>query len=322
MPNLPSQMIGVWLEDRKLSLRTDIPVPVAAGETLIRLTQAGICNTDLELVRGYYPFRGVLGHEFVGYVERGPGAWLGQRVVGEISAVCNTCEACRNNRPTHCENRSTLGIVNRDGAFASYLALPAQNLHRVPDNVSDDWATFTEPLAAALEIQQQVSIRPTDRVLVIGPGKLGNLVAQTLALTGADLFVVGRSPKPLEILTRMGIAAGVADDIRPGRYDVVVDVTGSPAGFELARKAIRPRGTLVIKSTYAGDLTINMSSIVVDEITLVGSRCGPFAPALRLLADRRVDVEPLIEARYPLSDALAAFDYAAEPGVLKVLLSA
>lgn len=314
-------MTGVWLEDNVLRVRNDLPIPTPpADEALIEVIRAGICNTDLELVRGYYPYRGVLGHEFVGRVVAGPTDWLGQRVVGEINSVCNTCSACRNGRPTHCENRTVLGIVNRDGAMARYTTLPVQNLHRVPDTVSDDAATFTEPLAAALEIQEQVPVRPTDRVLVVGPGKLGNLVAQTLALTGCDLTVVGRSPAPLQLLAGMGIRTATTDDITNAGYDVVVEVTGHSEGFALARRALRPRGTLVMKSTYAGRLTIDMSAIVVDEITVVGSRCGPFAPALRLLAAGRVQVAPLIQATYPLSEATTAFNHAAERGVLKVLL--
>ena len=312
---------ALWLEDRRRTRRDDGPVPEPPdGEALVRVLRAGICNTDLELVRGYYPYAGIPGHEFVGVVENGPSALVGRRVVGEINAVCGECGACLNGRPTHCERRTVLGIVNRHGAFAEFLILPAANLHPVPDEVSTDAATFTEPLAAALEVQEQVTIRSKDRVVVVGDGKLGQLIAQTLSLTGCELLAVGRHTAKLELLSARGIPTGPAEAVRPGAYDVAVECTGNPEGFALARRALRPRGTLVMKSTYSGALTFDASAAVVDEITLVGSRCGPFAPALRLLADGRVNVEPLIHARYPLGEGLAAFAHAERSGVLKVLL--
>jgi threonine dehydrogenase-like Zn-dependent dehydrogenase len=290
-------MRALWLEDRKLSLREiDVPTP-PPGEVLVRVLAAGICNTDIELTRGYYPFAGVPGHEFVGEVD-------GKRVVGEINAVCHQCNACRAGRRTHCENRTVLGIINRNGVFAEYLSLPRENLHEVPDSVPTEEAVFVEPLAAALEIQQQVRVSPEDRVLVVGHGKLGSLIAQTLALTGCSLFVVGR-----------GDAAPP-----PKSFDLAVECSGNPKGFATARAALRPRGTLVMKSTYAGDLTFNASSLVVDEITLVGSRCGPFQPAIALLAEKRVDVRPLLHATYGLGDAIAAFEHAQRPGVRKVIV--
>ena len=286
----------------------------------MRVHQAGICNTDLELVRGYYPYTGILGHEFVGTVAQGPEPLRGRRVVGEINAVCGSCGACRAGRRTHCERRTVLGIVGRHGAFAEYLTLPADNLHAVPDEVSTDAATFTEPLAAALEIQEQVPLHPGDRVLVVGDGKLGQLIAQTLSLAPCDLLVVGRHPSKLALLARRGVRTGGPDTLDPGAFDVVVECTGNRDGLAAALSAVRPRGTLVLKSTYAGAVTLEASRIVVNELTLVGSRCGPFAPALRLLAERRVEVEPLIHARYPLREGLAAFEHAARPGVLKVVL--
>lgn len=314
--------------DGTLSLR-DLPRPTpASGEALIRVTLAGICNTDIELARGYMAFRGVPGHEFVGVVEAAPDpAWLGARVVGEINAFCGECETCRAGRPTHCPNRTTLGIAGRDGAFAEYLSLPLRNLHRVPDNLSDEGAVFTEPLAAALEILEQIHLRPTDRVVVLGDGKLGLLVAQVLA-PAADVTAIGRHHEKLDILAPRGIRVSVGGaDVAPGA-DVVVEATGNVDGFRLARRLVRPRGTLVLKSTFAGDLgaLLNgegmnfLSALVVDEIALIGSRCGPFAPALHLLAAGRVDVAPLIHACYPLADALAAFDHAQRAGVLKVLV--
>jgi threonine dehydrogenase-like Zn-dependent dehydrogenase len=313
-------MKGLWLDRQALALRSDLEIPKpAAGEALVRVLQAGICNTDLELMRGYYPYAGVLGHEFVGVVEQGSPEWAGQRVVGEINAACGHCRFCLSHQRSHCENRTVLGIVNRNGAFAEYLCLPEQNLHRVPDAVSMDAATFTEPLAAALEIQQQVKVQPTDRVLVVGDGKLGQLVAQTLALTGCNLLVVGRHLEKLAHLKALGIST---DDVAEARtFDIAVECTGNPTGFASALQSLRPRGTLVLKSTYADRLTLDASAIVVDEITVVGSRCGPFAEALKLLAEERVDVAPLIQARYPLSEGLTAFEHAQQRGVLKVLLT-
>ncbi len=299
----------------------DISKPNKPNEALIRIRKAGICSTDLELVKGYYPFTGVPGHEFVGEVIKSPDkSWIGERVVGEINAACGKCEQCLNGRLTHCENRSVLGITNRDGVFAEYTTLPVENLHRVPDPVPDEAAVFTEPLAAALEIQQQTQIKPTDRVLLIGAGRLGQLIAQTLALTGCDLRVVARHSHQQELLNERGIRLITENEIPPWRWDIVVEATGSSSGFDLARKAIRPRGTLVMKSTYKGDMTVNFSSIVVDELTILGSRYGPFEPALRLLEKGEVDPTVLIANRFKLSEAVKAFEEAARPGMLKVLL--
>lgn len=315
-------MAGVWLENQRAEYRADTPVPQhAAGEALVRVTQAGICHTDIELMRGYYPFTGVIGHEFVGVVAQAEDpAWIGKRVCGEINAVCGECEQCRAGRSMHCERRTALGIAGRSGAFAEYLALPLTNLHVVPPTVTDDEATFAEPLAAAVGILGLQPIAPTDRVVVIGPGKLGNLVAQVLALTGADLLVVGRRQAPLDLLAARGIRVGYLDAIQPGRADVVVECSGNPAGFDLARQAVRPRGTIILKSTYTGDTTVNMSSIVVDEVRLVGSRCGPMAAALRLLEQAAVAVTPLIECRYPLHRIVDALAGADQPGRMKVLV--
>jgi len=312
---------ALWLENRQLDLREDVPVPAPPpGEALVRVLKAGICNTDVELTRGYYPFTGIPGHEFVGLVESGGAPLAGRRVVGEINAVCGTCRACAAGRRTHCERRTVLGIAGRHGAFAEYLTLPIENLHVVPDAVSTDAAVFTEPLAAALEIQQQVAIGPGDRVLVVGDGKLGQLVAQTLILTGCTLSVAGRHEAKLGLLAARGIDTTRDDGVDPGAFDVAVECTGNPEGFSIAQRALRPRGTLVLKSTYAGALTLDASAVVVNELTLVGSRCGPFAPALDLLARGRVAVEPLIHARYPLARATDAFEHAQRPGVLKVLV--
>ena len=315
-------MHALWLENQQLSMR-DIPRPARPGEALIRVRLSGICGTDLELVRGYYPFTGVPGHEFVGEVVEAPEqAWVGKRVVGEINVVCGGCEQCRNGRPTHCEQRTVLGIVNRDGVHAEYTCLPLANLHVIPESVPDEAAVFAEPLAAALEIQEQVHIQPTERVLLIGAGRLGQLIAQTLALTGCDLRVVARHPCQKELLTGRGIRLIAEEDVSPRRWDVVVEATGSPSGFELARSALRPRGRLVLKSTYRGGMTVNWSPFVVDEITIVGSRCGPFEPALRLMERGEVDPAILVARRFPLAKAVEAVETAKQPGMLKVLLEA
>ncbi len=316
-------MLGLWLEDQKIKLRSDLPIPeIPAGEALIRVRVAGVCATDLEMVRGYYPFTGILGHEFVGEVMQSPAepGLEGQRVVGEINASCGQCRACKAGRPTHCEKRTVLGILNRNGVFAEYVTLPIENLHVVPEVVADEAAVFTEPLAAALEIQQQVHIRPAERVLVIGAGRLGQLVAQSLALTGCELQVVTRHSAQERLLAMRSIATCREEAVPTNALDVVVEATGSPQGFALARRAVRPWGTIVMKSTYKGEMQINFSSIVVDEITLVGSRCGPFPPALNLLESGKVEPRPLITARYPLAEAEKAIQHASQPGALKILL--
>jgi threonine dehydrogenase-like Zn-dependent dehydrogenase len=314
-------MKALWLENGQLELR-DAPDPEKAGEALIRIRKAGICSTDLELVKGYYPFTGILGHEFVGEVVAADDRnWIGQRVVGDINVTCGNCEQCLSGRSTHCENRTVLGITGRNGTFAEFTTLPLSNLHPVPASVPDEMAVFTEPLAAALEIQQQVHIQPTDRVLIIGAGRLGQLIAQTLALTGCDLHVVARHASQQKLLADRSISIIAEADIQPWRWDIVVEATGSPGGFSLARQAIRPRGTLVMKSTYKGEMSVNFSSIVVDEVTIVGSRCGPFDPALRLMEKRQVDPDILIADEFRLEDALQAFKRAAQPGVLKVLVT-
>lgn len=315
-------MRGLWLENNQLELRNDIPEPeIKHGEARVRVLSAGICNTDLELIRGYYPYKGILGHEFVGIVEEGPKDLINKRVVGEINAACGHCRFCLRNEPTHCENRSVLGIVNRNGAFADYLSLPTENLYPIPDNISTEVATFTEPIAAALEIQAQIKIHPEDKVLVVGDGKLGQLVAQTLSITGCDLLAVGRHDKKLANLKARGIKTGKSEDIQERTFDIAVECTGNAQGFAMAQKALRPRGTLVLKSTYAGNLSLDASAIVVDEITLIGSRCGRFAPALELLAQEKIDVQPLIDARYSLSQGIAAFERAQIKGTQKVLLN-
>jgi threonine dehydrogenase-like Zn-dependent dehydrogenase len=296
------------------------PVPLP-GEVRIRTTLAGICNTDLEVLRGYAQFQGVLGHEFVGIVDRAEDtALVGKRVVGEINASCGTCATCRAGRQTHCPDRTVLGIHGRGGVMAEYFCLPARHLHLVPDRVRDEEAVFAEPLAAACEILDQVHVHPSDHVVVLGDGKLGLLIAQVLALTGCELTVVGRHQKKLATLAARGISTRIGEQDLATGADLVVECTGRAAGFQAARRLVRPRGTLVLKSTYHGLVQADLSSLVVDEIQIVGSRCGPFPAALRLLAQGRVDVRLLIEAVYPLEDALVALEHAGHRGALKVLL--
>jgi threonine dehydrogenase-like Zn-dependent dehydrogenase len=294
------------------------PLP---GEARIRTIVAGICNTDLEIVRGYAGFGGVLGHEFVGIVDQaGDPALVGQRVVGEINAACGVCPTCRAGQPTHCPDRSALGIRGRDGVLADSFCLPAQNLHPVPDTLSDKEAVFVEPLAAACEILEQIHVHPTDRAVVLGDGKLGLLVAQVLALTGCELTAIGHHEEKLALLTARGIQTQVGDEGLVGAADLVVECTGRAEGFDMARRIVRPRGTLVLKSTYHGLVQTDLSRIVVDEVRVFGSRCGPFGAALRLLAQDLVEVTSLIEAEYPLSQAVTAFEHARQRGALKVLV--
>ncbi len=308
-----------WAEGGAVTVR-EVPVPEPAeGEVLVRVLRAGICNTDLEILKGYRSFEGILGHEFVGVVEQGPASLAGQRVVSEINIWCGACDMCTRGLTTHCERRQVIGIRDRPGAFAEYIALPERNLHALPESVSTDAACFIEPLAAALEIQGRVLMDADHSVLVVGAGKLGLLVAQTLALTGCTLTVVARGERSREFLTSRGIEAVRAIDDTE-RFDVAVECTGNEAGVAIALDGLRPRGTLVMKSTYAGSLPLDGSKVVVDELTLVGSRCGPFPEAVELLISNAVDVEGMIDARFPLDEAPAALSRAGEPGVLKVLM--
>lgn len=294
--------------DGRLRLASDHPKPdLMPGEALIRPHLIGICNTDIEITHGYMGFQGVLGHEFVGTViaceEQ---AWVGKRVVGEINAACGRCAVCLRGDQSHCPERTTLGIDRRDGAMAEFFSLPIACLHAVPPTVSDEAAVFVEPLAAALEILEQLHLRPSDRVAVVGDGKLGLLCAQVLRLPGCEVLVAGRHPERWELLTRQGIEVQRSDPALAGGYDVVVDCTGQPGGLAVARRLVRPRGRLVVKSTFAADSQLNLTMVVVDEVQVIGSRCGPFAPALRLLERGLVDVVSLIHERRPLSDGVGA----------------
>ncbi len=299
----------------------DVPAPAAGPEALIRLELGGVCATDLELVKGYMGFSGVLGHEWVGVVEQAEQPELvGQRVVGDINCPCRTCATCLAGRLTHCPNRTVLGIQGRDGAFSESFILPTANLHPVPDAVPDEAAVFVEPLAAALEILEQVHVRPTDRVVVLGVGRLGQLCARVLALVGAQVTGISRNPARLDLLPSSVAPLLLEDADSAAGADLVVDCTGNPAGLALATRLVRPRGTLVLKTTTHDLGDASPIPWVLDEITLVGSRCGPFDPALRLLASGAVDPRPLISARFPLRDGLSALAAAADRGTVKVLL--
>lgn len=305
-----------------LSFEAAYPEPKpASDQVLIRVCKAGICNTDIELIAGYMNYTGILGHEFVGEVVGGDDTWVGQRVVGEINVACHTCDFCQRGIPSQCRNRTTLGIDRHPGAFADFLTLANANLYRVPDNVSDTQAVFTEPLAAALQCTEAVHISPRDRVIVIGAGKLGLLCAQVVKLTGADIAVVVRREAPARVLNQWGIPAVSVSELPPQRAQVVIDCTGNADGFATALNLVEPRGTIILKSTYTGTPTADLSRIAVDEISVIGSRCGPFDSALRLLSHGLVDVESMVEAEYPLHQGLDAVEHAARPGVLKVLLN-
>ena len=287
---------------------------------LVKVHLAGICSTDLQILKGYMTFKGVPGHEFVGSVADGPEEFAGKRVVGEINFGCGECDACRRDLKRHCPNRSVMGIVNADGAFADYVSVPAANLHLVPENVSDEEAVFSEPLAAAFEILTQIQLNPGDEVLILGDGKLGNLCAQALRLTGAKVTALGKHADKLALIKKAGARTIELKDWRPRWFDIVVEATGSAAGLELALGAVRPRGTLILKSTIAGAHQVSLAPVVINEINVIGSRCGPFPEAIEALAAKQVSVTPLIEKIYSLDDGIAAIDHAARPGSRKILL--
>jgi 2-desacetyl-2-hydroxyethyl bacteriochlorophyllide A dehydrogenase len=315
------RMKALWLSGARLRLREDVILAQTADqEARVRVLAAGVCGTDLALVDGLYPFEGVPGHEFVGIVEEGPDALVGRRVVGEINAACGRCPECLGGLAKHCRARTALGIRGRHGAFAEYLQLPAVNLHPVPDSVSTDAAVFTEPLAAALDIVERLAPKAGSRVLVVGAGKLGQLVCRVLAASGVQVVAIGRNADKLARLDGVAESTARAEDIEPRSFSMAVECTGNPAGLPIALGALKPQGTLVLKSTYPQALNIDMGPVVVDELRLVGSRCGPFDSALTMLEEQQVDVESLIDGRFALADGVEAFAYSRSPGVLKVLL--
>jgi threonine dehydrogenase-like Zn-dependent dehydrogenase len=318
-------MKALRVEKKKLAVR-EIERPERGAEALVRVLLSGICNTDLEIARGYAGFKGTLGHEFVGVVEESPDdTLLGQRVVGEINAGCGECELCRAGDPRHCRSRTVLGIVGRDGSHAEFLRLPLTNLWPVPNRVVDEHAVFAEPLAAACGIMERVAINPSHRVAIIGDGKLGLLCAQAIALTGASTLLIGKHVEKLRIAERRGIETATPKTAakRKREFDVVVEASGSPSGFVGALELLRPRGTLVLKSTFQGPGKIDeidQARLVVDEITILGSRCGRFQPALDLLKKAAIDIDSLISEEYPLARGVHAMERAGRKGVLKVFL--
>jgi alcohol dehydrogenase len=310
--------------DKTLSLDPRRPEPqIGDGDTLIKVRQAGICATDLEITKGYMNFRGVLGHEFVGEVIASPDSDLiGQRVCGEINIVCGRCDLCVAGLSTHCRNRTVLGILKHDGAFADLVRLPAVNLHILPKNIDDDQAVFVEPLAAAFQILKQIQLDGRKWVTVLGDGRLGLLVAQVLRNAGCPVRVIGKHPEKMALCEKWSIRSRPLSEITPRHdQDVVTDCTGSASGFELAMQMTRPRGTIVLKSTVATGKPLNLAPLVIDEINVVGSRCGPFKEAIRALVEKSVDVTSLIHRRMKLDQGVEAMALAARPGVLKVLLT-
>ncbi|MDP6559066.1 MAG: alcohol dehydrogenase catalytic domain-containing protein [Candidatus Binatia bacterium] len=316
-------MRSIGYQKGRLEASSDHPRPERkAGEALIRTKLAGICATDLEIVKGYMEYEGILGHEFAGVVEEcdDPG-WIGKRVVGEINCACGDCEFCRRGLRTHCPNRSVLGIYNRDGVFAEFFSLPVANLHPIPDSLPDEEAVFIEPLAAAYQILEQIKIVSKDRVAVFGDGKLGLLVVQVLAEITERPILIGRHPERTAIFLGKAIDFARFEDCPSGSFDLVIECTGSSQGLSLAIGLLRPRGTLVVKSTVFERVSMDFSQVVVNEITLVGSRCGPFPKALAGLTAKKIRVSPLVEEMVPLQDGLRAFEKAGQAGTLKVLLT-
>ena len=310
--------------DQSLAFRSRHPEPLEAeGDTRIRVVRAGICATDLEICRGYMNFTGVLGHEFVGEVVESPDKNLiGQRVVGEINIVCGRCDLCLSGLSNHCRNRTVVGILNHGGAFADIIRLPAVNLHVLPKTVDDDQAVFVEPLAAAFQILKQIKLDGKKWVTVLGDGRLGLLVAQVLRNVGCPVRVIGKHADKLALCERWSIRSRALSDINPRHdQDVVVDCTGSIAGFELAMQMVRPRGTIILKSTVVVGKAMNLAPLVIDEIQVIGSRCGPFREAIRALADKSIDVTSLIHRRMKLEQGVEAMELAGRNGVLKVLLA-
>jgi threonine dehydrogenase-like Zn-dependent dehydrogenase len=329
-------MRALYWDGHELSLQSSYPTPIQEAKivgatggrpasadkqpALIKVHLAGVCSTDLQIFKGYMDFRGVPGHEFVGSVSEGPENLRGQRVVAEINFGCGECEHCTRGLARHCANRKVMGILGADGAFAEKVSIPIPNLHLVPSNLSDEEAVFTEPLAAAFEILEQVQVDPGNEMLVLGDGKLGNLCAQVLRLTGANVTALGKHRDKLKLIEQSGVRTMLLNDWKPKLYDMVVEATGSESGLKLAVSAVRPRGTLILKSTIAGEHHLSLAPLVIHEVTVIGSRCGLFAPALEALQEKRVSVTPLIEKVYPLAEGIEAVAHAAKQGSRKILL--
>jgi len=320
MPAKKSMQALYW-NGRELQFDRAYRMPAANEQTaVVKVRLAGICSTDLQIFKGYMGFRGIPGHEFVGVTQQGPAHLIGKRVVGEINFGCGGCDACARDLSRHCANRAVMGILNADGAFAEYVPVPIVNLHTVADEITDEEAVFTEPLAAAFEIVEQIQIDPGDEILVIGDGKLGNLCAQALSLTGAKITALGKHKGKLALIKKSGVRTVLLSDWKARPFDIVVEASGSASGLELALTALRPRGVLVLKSTIARAHRLSLAPLVVNEITVIGSRCGPFTPALEALREKTVSVAPLIEEVYALKDGLDAVAHAGRPEARKILL--
>ena len=318
-------MKALRVKDHNVQL-ADIPTPGQNGEALVRVVRSGICNTDLEIIRGYAGFDGTIGHEFVGVVERADDSsgLVGKRVVGEINVGCGKCELCVAGDSRHCATRTVLGIHNRDGAHAEFLTLPARNLIEVPGNVTDPAAVFAEPLAAAYGIFEQVNVGPETKVAVIGDGKLGLLCAMTMRLRTDLVSLIGKHPEKMAIVEKLGVEVLLLEreTIPARKFDIVVEASGSETGFTTALEVVKPRGKIILKSTFHGTAKWEGARVVVDEISIIGSRCGRLAPAIELLASNKVNVEDLISEEFRLEDGVLALKQAEKPGVLKVLLKA
>lgn len=314
-------MKAVVFRNKKISIE-DIPLPQPkSGEVLIKVSLAGICNTDVEISHGYMDYQGVLGHEFVGVVEKAEQEdYIGKRVIGEINLSCGNCNWCRNGLERHCLNRDVLGILNKDGAMAEYVTLPLGNIHFLDNSISDLQAVFTEPLAAAFEILEQISIGEHPNVLILGDGKLVQLIAPVVRMIHENILVVGKHGNKLRILQEFGISVFKLEDFKPKLFSLVIDATGSEKGLKLAIECTQPRGKLVLKSTISGNYNIDLAPIVINEISVIGSRCGPFEPALLALQNSQIKVDDLISKIYPLAQAVEAFEHAKQPEALKILL--
>jgi threonine dehydrogenase-like Zn-dependent dehydrogenase len=308
--------------DKSLQLHHDLPMPVrVSGEALIKVLVAGICQTDIEITRGYMEFRGIPGHEFVGIVaDADNAALIGKRVTGEINCGCGSCVYCLGGMENHCPNRTVLGIAARHGAFADYLTLPEKNLHIIPDMVSNEEAVFIEPLAACYRILEQVHIPPHFASAVLGDGRMGLLCAQVLKTTNCQVTLIGKHPEKMSLLTGLGIHTTLFDDCHRRHYDLVADCTGSSTGIGAALQLVKPQGIIVVKTTTAGERLCDLNAVVIDEVTILGSRCGPFAKAMSALQKKEVTVTRLITTIYPFSQVIEAFQTESDKGVVKVLV--
>lgn len=313
-------MKALWLQDKQISLQTRPTPEPSETESLIRISLAGICATDQELAKGYYGFQGIPGHEFVGVVEKGPENLVGQRVVADINIPCQRCSYCQQDLQHHCPNRKVVGIKNHPGAFAEYITLPNENLFLVPPTLSDEQAVFAEPLAAALEIQEQVNLSNSPNILLIGAGKLGQLIARTLAGLGQNLLVTARSERSLKPLESKGIQTCLVSQLPPQQFDLVIECSGNSQGFETAVNSVKPRGTLILKSTYRDNVSVNLSQLVVNEVSVIGSRCGPMEKALSLLNNNQLNPTDLITDIFPLDQGVSAFKKSYLPDSFKVLI--